>query len=97
MRTILSWRGNGLTWLPSANSGDYVAFLGRMSPEKRPDRAISIARALVITLKIAAKVDRVDEAYFRAKIAPLLDGPGVELSRGEVRPSNCTNRIPCNG
>jgi glycosyltransferase involved in cell wall biosynthesis len=68
---------------PSVNSGDYVAFLGRMSPEKRPDRAISIARALGITLKIAAKVDRVDEAYFRAKIAPLLDGPGVEFI-GEI-------------
>ena len=63
--------------------GGYVAFLGRMSPEKRPDRAISIARAHGITLKIAAKVDRVDEAYFRAKIAPLLDGPGVEFI-GEI-------------
>jgi glycosyltransferase involved in cell wall biosynthesis len=68
---------------PSAKSGDYVAFLGRMSPEKGPDRAIKIARAFGITLKIAAKVDRVDEAYFRAKIAPLLDGPGVEFI-GEI-------------
>jgi glycosyltransferase involved in cell wall biosynthesis len=68
---------------PSATSGDYVAFLGRMSPEKRPDRAIGIARALGIPLKIAAKVDRVDEAYFRSDIAPLLQGPGVEFI-GEV-------------
>ena len=45
--------------------GGYLAFLGRISPEKRPDRAIAIARALGIPLKIAAKVDRVDEAYFR--------------------------------
>jgi glycosyltransferase involved in cell wall biosynthesis len=68
---------------PSATAGDYVAFPGRMSPEKRPDRAIAIARALGITLKIAAKVDRVDEAYFRAEIAPLLDGPNVEFI-GEI-------------
>jgi glycosyltransferase involved in cell wall biosynthesis len=63
--------------------GDYVAFLGRISPEKRPDRAIAIARALRIPLKIAAKVDRADEAYFRTTIEPLLDGPGVEFI-GEI-------------
>jgi glycosyltransferase involved in cell wall biosynthesis len=63
--------------------GGYVAFLGRISPEKRPDRAIAIARALGIPLKIAAKVDKVDEAYFRETIAPLLDGPGVEFI-GEI-------------
>jgi glycosyltransferase involved in cell wall biosynthesis len=68
---------------PCAKSGDYVAFLGRMSPEKRPDRAIGIARALGVPLKMAAKVDRVDEVYFRTKIAPLLDGPGVEFI-GEI-------------
>ncbi|MDH7797245.1 MULTISPECIES: glycosyltransferase family 4 protein [unclassified Beijerinckia] len=61
----------------------YVAFLGRISPEKRPDRAIAIARALGIPLKIAAKVDRVDEVYFRTQIEPLLDGPGVEFI-GEI-------------
>src|SRR5450759_4002563 len=59
--------------------GGYVAFLGRISPEKRPDRAISIARALGIPLKIAAKVDRVDEVYYLTQIEPLLDGPGVEF------------------
>jgi glycosyltransferase involved in cell wall biosynthesis len=63
--------------------GGYVAFLGRISPEKRPDRAIAIARTLGVPLKIAAKVDKVDEDYFRAKIAPLLDGPGVEFI-GEI-------------
>jgi glycosyltransferase involved in cell wall biosynthesis len=63
--------------------GDYVAFLGRISPEKRPDRAIVIARALGVPLKIAAKIDRADEAYFRATIEPLLDGPGVEFI-GEI-------------
>jgi glycosyltransferase involved in cell wall biosynthesis len=64
-------------------SGDYVAFLGRISPEKRPDRAIAIARAVGIPIKIAAKVDKVDEAYFRETIAPLLNDPGVEFI-GEI-------------
>ena len=69
---------------PIYNSrGGYVAFLGRMSPEKRPDRAIRIARTLGIPLKIAAKIDKVDEAYFREKIAPLLSDPGVEFI-GEI-------------
>jgi len=62
---------------------NYVAFLGRISPEKRPDRAIAIARALGIPLKIAAKVDRADEVYFRTQIEPLLKGPGVEFI-GEI-------------
>src|SRR6266581_2885199 len=51
--------------------GGYLAFLGRICPEKRPDWAIAIARASGVPLKIAAKVDRVDEAYFRETIAPL--------------------------
>jgi glycosyltransferase involved in cell wall biosynthesis len=46
-----------------------AVFLGRISPEKGPDRAIRIARTLGIPLKIAAKVDKADEAYFREKIA----------------------------
>jgi glycosyltransferase involved in cell wall biosynthesis len=64
-------------------NGSYLAFLGRISPEKRPDRAIRIARAAGIPLKIAAKVDKADEAYFREKIAPLLQGDGVEFI-GEI-------------
>src|SRR6476469_1869633 len=67
----------------SSESGRYLAFLGRTSPEKRPDRAISIARALGIPLKMAAKVDRVDEVYFRTEIEPLLEGGGVEFI-GEI-------------
>jgi glycosyltransferase involved in cell wall biosynthesis len=63
--------------------GDYLAFLGRISPEKRVDRAIAIARAVGLPLKIAAKVDRADEAYFRRDIAPLLDQPGIEFI-GEI-------------
>jgi len=63
--------------------GGYVAFLGRISPEKRPDRAIQIARALGVPLKIAAKVDKADEAYFRESIEPLIAGGGVEFI-GEI-------------
>ena len=63
--------------------GGYVAFLGRISPEKRPERAILIARALGLPLKIAAKVDKVDETFFREQIAPLLSDPGVEFI-GEI-------------
>jgi glycosyltransferase involved in cell wall biosynthesis len=68
---------------PSFEQGSYLAFLGRISPEKRPDRAIRIARAAGIPLKIAAKVDKVDEAYFRNDILPLIEGPGVEFI-GEI-------------
>jgi len=68
---------------PSFEQGNYLAFLGRISPEKRPDRAIRIARSAGIPLKIAAKVDKVDEDYFRNDILPLLDSPDVEFI-GEV-------------
>ena len=63
--------------------GGYLAFLGRISPEKGVDRAIKVAQTLGIPLKIAAKVDRVDEVYFREQIVPLLKGPGVEYI-GEI-------------
>jgi glycosyltransferase involved in cell wall biosynthesis len=63
--------------------GGYLAFLGRISPEKGVNRAIEIAENLGIPLKVAAKVDRVDEAYFREQIAPLLRAPGVEFV-GEI-------------
>jgi glycosyltransferase involved in cell wall biosynthesis len=66
-----------------APRGGYVAFLGRISQEKRPDRAIRIARTLGVPLKIAAKVDRADEAYFREQIEPMLQLPGVEFI-GEI-------------
>jgi glycosyltransferase involved in cell wall biosynthesis len=58
--------------------GDYLAFVGRISPEKRVDRAIEIARGSGVPLRIAAKVDRVDRDYFRAEIEPLIDGSFVE-------------------
>jgi glycosyltransferase involved in cell wall biosynthesis len=63
--------------------GGYLAFLGRISPEKGVDRAIKVARTLGIPLKIAAKVDRSDETYFNEQIAPLLEGPGVQFI-GEI-------------
>ncbi|MBX6376584.1 MAG: glycosyltransferase family 4 protein [Acetobacteraceae bacterium] len=61
----------------------YLAFLGRISPEKGPDAAIRIARAAGIPLRIAAKVDQADQAYFEAVVKPMLDGPGVEFI-GEI-------------
>jgi len=67
--------------------GGYLAFIGRISPEKQPDRAIAIARNLGIPLRIAAKIDRVDEAYFKEKIAPLIDGDGVQFI-GEINEQN---------
>jgi glycosyltransferase involved in cell wall biosynthesis len=63
--------------------GGYLVFLGRISPEKRPDRAIEIAQAVGLPLKIAAKIDKVDEAYFHEQIEPLLSKPGIEYV-GEV-------------
>jgi len=67
---------------PDADGG-YLAFLGRIAPEKRPDRAINIAKRSGIPLKIAAKVDAVDAAYFRDTIKPLLTGSDVEFI-GEI-------------
>ena len=61
----------------------YLLFLGRISPEKRPDRAIMIAKASGVPLKIAAKVDAADQLYFETAIEPLLDDPLIEFI-GEV-------------
>ncbi len=62
---------------------DYLAFLGRMSPEKGPKEAILAARAANMRLKMAAKVDAVDRDYFEQEIQPLIDGTQVEFL-GEV-------------
>jgi glycosyltransferase involved in cell wall biosynthesis len=67
----------------SPGPGKYLAFLGRISPEKRPDIAIEVARRAGIPLKIAAKVDVVDRDYFNAVIKPLLSPPDVEYI-GEI-------------
>jgi len=63
--------------------GDYFAFIGRVSPEKRVDRAIEIAVATGVPLRIAAKVDAVDREYFDLHIKPLLDHPLVDFI-GEI-------------
>ena len=68
---------------PERPGGDYLAFVGRISPEKRPDRAISIARRAGMKLRIAAKVDQADMVYFRKEIEPLLGAPDVEFI-GEI-------------
>jgi len=69
---------------PTGPRGDYVAFLGRISPEKRPDRAIAIAKRLGRRLKIAAKVDNADKKYYQNEIKPLIDAsPWVEFI-GEI-------------
>lgn len=68
---------------PGRGEGGYLTFIGRISPEKRPDRAILIARAAGIPLKIAAKVDAADRVYFDSVIRPLLDDPLVEFV-GEI-------------
>jgi glycosyltransferase involved in cell wall biosynthesis len=67
---------------PKASSG-YLAFLGRVAPEKGVDRAIEISRRAGLPLRIAAKVDSADKDYFEAHILPLLDSPGVEFI-GEI-------------
>jgi glycosyltransferase involved in cell wall biosynthesis len=66
-----------------APRGQYLAFLGRVSPEKGLERAIEIARRAKRPLRIAAKIDRADESYWRARIAPLLSDPLIEFI-GEV-------------
>ncbi len=64
-------------------SHDYFAFLGRISPEKGIERAIRIAQACGVTLKVAAKVDKADAEYFKAEVEPLLATGGVEFI-GEI-------------
>ncbi len=85
------WLGNVYHGLPEGllpfspvPKGGYLAFLGRISPEKRPDRAIEIAVRAGMALKIAAKVDRVDQAYWDTTIAPMIERhPNVDYI-GEI-------------
>ncbi len=84
-----NWRANIQHGLPPGSAPvdverrDYLAFLGRVAPEKRPDRAIEIAKRAGIPLKIAAKVDPSDQDYFDHVIRPQLDHPLVEFV-GEI-------------
>ena len=70
-------------YIPHIEPSGYLAFLGRISPEKRLDRAIEMAIRAGVPLRIAAKVDRADEEYFKAKIRRLLDHPLIEYV-GEI-------------
>jgi glycosyltransferase involved in cell wall biosynthesis len=85
----LNWVGTVYHGLPVGElrlyprPGTYLAFLGRISPEKRVDRAIAIAKACGWPLKIAAKVDPADHEYFKAEIEPLLAHPLIEYI-GEI-------------
>ncbi|HEY2459836.1 MAG TPA: glycosyltransferase family 4 protein [Candidatus Acidoferrum sp.] len=86
---MANWVGNAYHGLPQNSlnmgngSGKYLAFLGRISPEKRADRAIEIAVRLGMPLKIAAKIDRADRDYFESTIKPLLCHRNVEYI-GEI-------------
>ena len=89
----LAWAGtvhHGLpldTYPPGTGRGGYLAFLGRISPEKRPDLAIAAAKLAGMPLKIAAKVDPVDRVYFEEEIEPLLNHPLIEYL-GEIGESD---------
>jgi glycosyltransferase involved in cell wall biosynthesis len=85
----LNWQGTVYHGLPIGlfslreTPGDYLAFLGRVSREKRLDRAIEIAKRSGMKLKVAAKVDKKDQDYFQAEVEPKLQGSGVEFL-GEI-------------
>lgn len=88
-----NWEANVYHGLPldlfeptTETHGTYLAYLGRIAPEKRPDLAIEIAKRAGIPLKMAAKIDRADRDYFEQKIKPLLDHPLVEYI-GEITDS----------
>ena len=68
---------------PSFEPGHYLAFLGRLSPEKGPEVAINIARAAGMPLRIAAKVPRQGRRYFKETLEPIIDGKQIQLT-GEV-------------
>jgi glycosyltransferase involved in cell wall biosynthesis len=87
----VNWAGTVYHGLPAdllparqGEGGGYLAFLGRISPEKRPDRAIRIAARSGMPLRIAAKIDNVDRAYWETEIAPLVERyPDIEYI-GEI-------------
>ncbi|MET0516301.1 MAG: glycosyltransferase family 4 protein [Nitrospiraceae bacterium] len=84
-----NWMGTVYHGLPSnlyalhPAPGKYLAFLGRISPEKCPDQAIELAKRVGMPIRVAAKVDPADRAYFERVVEPLLDHPLVEFV-GEV-------------
>lgn len=74
----------GDVYQASSTSQGYLAFLGRISPEKRPDRAIQIATALNKPLKMAAKVDAADKVYWETVIKPMVEGNPLIEFIGEI-------------
>jgi glycosyltransferase involved in cell wall biosynthesis len=83
-----NWQGTVYHGLPDLYTfhperGSYLAYLGRICPEKRPDHAIEIAKRVGMPLRMAAKVGPFDRPYFETQIAPLLDHPLVEYL-GEI-------------
>lgn len=84
-----NWVGNAYHGLPkdllsfNPRPGKYLAFIGRISPEKGPEAAITIARRAGVPLKIAAKIDDVDREYYETAIKPLIEPPHIEYV-GEV-------------
>ena len=70
---------------PAYEPGEYLAFLGRISPEKRADRAIEMARRTGLPLRVAAKVDDADREYYEKEIEPMLEGVHVDFI-GEIGP-----------
>ena len=85
----INWQATVYHGLPQehyhfhAGPGEYLAFVGRICPEKRVDYAIEIAKLADMPLKIAAKIDRVDREYFASVIRPLLKDPRIEYI-GEI-------------
>ena len=82
----INWLGTVYHGLPvrevpvhGSGAGGYLAFLGRICPEKRPDLAIAVAKHLGLRLLIAAKVDAQDRSYFERDIRPLLNDPCIEF------------------
>ncbi len=81
----MNWQGTVYHGIPldlykrGEGQGKYLAFLGRISPEKRVDRAIEIAKRVNMKIRIAAKIDNVDREYMETKIRPLLDDQLVDF------------------
>jgi glycosyltransferase involved in cell wall biosynthesis len=84
-----NWYSTVYTDCQRAGNGDggYLAFIGRICPEKRPDWAVEIARRAGLPLTIAAKVDKADRSYYKTRIKPLLKDPLVEFI-GEIGDSD---------
>jgi glycosyltransferase involved in cell wall biosynthesis len=85
----LNWAGTVHHGMPLdefpfvGHPGEYLAFLGRLSPEKQPELAIEVAKRVGMPLRIAAKVDANDREYFERVVGPLLDDPNIEFI-GEI-------------